>query len=209
MPEIMDGKNIADFIDPDIAEKLEALEREEEKLQAGGFYDSDEEMVLTLRSLPFLTTYSPLLFSSSTLMTNAKLPKPKLPFLIKSKHNLPKNPKRIKLGYHVQPVYEHLPNSPTHLRKPDWIPVESKNVQSVWLSSKLPSVNVREMATTTKWTWMVMVMKAMRLGKIVIRWILIVLKDLRLRKSKRTLVVLLQNGYQDLIVLWLGFEMES
>ena len=31
MPEIMDGKNIADFIDPDIAEKLEALEREEEK----------------------------------------------------------------------------------------------------------------------------------------------------------------------------------
>jgi hypothetical protein len=45
MPEIMDGKNIADFIDPDIAEKLEALEREEEKLEAEGFYDSDEEIV--------------------------------------------------------------------------------------------------------------------------------------------------------------------
>ncbi|KAJ7158833.1 P-loop containing nucleoside triphosphate hydrolase protein [Mycena filopes] len=44
MPEIMDGKNIADFIDPDIAEKLEALEREEEKLQAEGFYDSEEDM---------------------------------------------------------------------------------------------------------------------------------------------------------------------
>jgi len=50
MPEIMDGKNIADFIDPDIAEKLEAFEREEEKLQAEGFYDNDEEMVI----LPFV-----------------------------------------------------------------------------------------------------------------------------------------------------------
>ncbi|KAJ8074913.1 Nucleolar GTP-binding protein 1 [Marasmius tenuissimus] len=44
MPEIMDGKNIADFIDPDIAEKLEALEREEERLEAEGFYDFDEDI---------------------------------------------------------------------------------------------------------------------------------------------------------------------
>ena len=48
IPEIMDGKNIADFIDPDIAEKLEALEREEEKLQAEGFYESEEDMVYIL-----------------------------------------------------------------------------------------------------------------------------------------------------------------
>ena len=40
IPEIMDGKNVADFIDPEIAEKLEALEHEEEKLQAKGIYDS-------------------------------------------------------------------------------------------------------------------------------------------------------------------------
>ncbi|KAJ6516492.1 P-loop containing nucleoside triphosphate hydrolase protein [Mycena sanguinolenta] len=44
MPEIMDGKNVADFIDPDIAEKLEALEREEEKLEAEGYYDDVEDM---------------------------------------------------------------------------------------------------------------------------------------------------------------------
>ncbi|KIJ54667.1 hypothetical protein M422DRAFT_24573 [Sphaerobolus stellatus SS14] len=44
MPEIMDGKNVADFIDPDIAEKLEALEREEERLQAEGFYDEEEDI---------------------------------------------------------------------------------------------------------------------------------------------------------------------
>jgi nucleolar GTP-binding protein len=32
IPQIMDGKNIADFVDPDIEAKLEALEREEEQL---------------------------------------------------------------------------------------------------------------------------------------------------------------------------------
>jgi nucleolar GTP-binding protein len=45
IPEIMDGKNIADFIDPDIVEKLEALEREEEVLEAEGFYDDHGDMV--------------------------------------------------------------------------------------------------------------------------------------------------------------------
>lgn len=34
IPEIMDGKNIADYIDPDIAAKLDALEQEEEQLLA-------------------------------------------------------------------------------------------------------------------------------------------------------------------------------
>ena len=46
IPEIMDGKNVADFIDKDIAAKLEALEREEEKLIAEGYYESasDDDM---------------------------------------------------------------------------------------------------------------------------------------------------------------------
>ena len=45
MPEIMDGKNIADFIDSEILEKLDALECDEEKLEADGFYDSESDMV--------------------------------------------------------------------------------------------------------------------------------------------------------------------
>ena len=45
IPEIMDGKNVADFIDPEIEEKLDELEREEERLIAEGYYDSEEEMV--------------------------------------------------------------------------------------------------------------------------------------------------------------------
>ena len=55
IPEIMNGKNIADFIDPDIEEKLEALEREEERLEAEGFYDSEEDMVCV--SLSPITTF--------------------------------------------------------------------------------------------------------------------------------------------------------
>ena len=34
-PEIMDGKNVGDFIDPDIEAKLDALEREQEQLEEG------------------------------------------------------------------------------------------------------------------------------------------------------------------------------
>ncbi|WVR04268.1 hypothetical protein IAU60_001268 [Kwoniella sp. DSM 27419] len=46
IPEFLNGKNVADFIDPDIAEKLDALEREEEALEAEGFYASDESEML-------------------------------------------------------------------------------------------------------------------------------------------------------------------
>ena len=44
IPEIWDGKNIADFIDPEIEERLLALEREEDELEAKGFYQSEGEM---------------------------------------------------------------------------------------------------------------------------------------------------------------------
>ena len=44
----MDGKNIADFVDPDIAEKLEALEREEERLEAEGYYESEDEAMVSV-----------------------------------------------------------------------------------------------------------------------------------------------------------------
>jgi len=44
MPELLDGKNVYDFLDPDIAAKLQALEDEEEKLENEGFYESDSEI---------------------------------------------------------------------------------------------------------------------------------------------------------------------
>jgi len=57
IPQIMDGKNIADFVDPDIMLKLEALEKEEEQIvaeleaatmgeEADSDLDSEEEAVV-------------------------------------------------------------------------------------------------------------------------------------------------------------------
>lgn len=43
IPEILNGKNVGDFYDPDIVERLDALEREEERLEADGFYAESEE----------------------------------------------------------------------------------------------------------------------------------------------------------------------
>lgn len=44
IPEIYDGKNVYDFIDPDIEQRLAELEAEEEQLQESGFYDEPEDI---------------------------------------------------------------------------------------------------------------------------------------------------------------------
>lgn len=43
IPEIWEGHNVADYIDPAIMKKLEELEKEEELRTAAGEYDSDSE----------------------------------------------------------------------------------------------------------------------------------------------------------------------
>ena len=42
IPETWAGHNIADYVDPDIMEKLEALEKEEELREKAGVYNSEE-----------------------------------------------------------------------------------------------------------------------------------------------------------------------
>lgn len=42
VPEVVNGKNVYDFIDPDIEAKLAALEEEEAKLDDEGYYDEEE-----------------------------------------------------------------------------------------------------------------------------------------------------------------------
>lgn len=44
IPEVVNGKNVFDYIDPDIDAKMAALEEEEERLEKDGYYDSEEEM---------------------------------------------------------------------------------------------------------------------------------------------------------------------
>lgn len=51
IPEIVDGKNIADFIDPDIEERLAHLEAEEEQLDAAGHYSLEAEATEADRAL--------------------------------------------------------------------------------------------------------------------------------------------------------------
>ncbi|XP_068604712.1 GTP-binding protein 4 [Brachionichthys hirsutus] len=43
IPEVWEGHNIADYIDPDIMKKLEELEKEEELKERAGEYDSDDD----------------------------------------------------------------------------------------------------------------------------------------------------------------------
>lgn len=44
IPEVVNGKNVFDYVDPDIDAKLAALEEEEERLEKEGYYESEEEM---------------------------------------------------------------------------------------------------------------------------------------------------------------------
>eukprot|EP01039_Chlorochromonas_danica_P010887 gene10887-12101_t len=43
VPEIMDGKNVADYFDADIEERLNALEAEEAEMEASGAYDLNDD----------------------------------------------------------------------------------------------------------------------------------------------------------------------
>lgn len=43
VPEILNGRNVADFIDPDIEARLADLDDEEERLEAEGFYDDEHD----------------------------------------------------------------------------------------------------------------------------------------------------------------------
>ena len=55
LPEVWQGHNVADFIDPEIMEKLDQLEAEEEKLTKIGYYDeeagSDSEELKGIRKV--------------------------------------------------------------------------------------------------------------------------------------------------------------
>jgi nucleolar GTP-binding protein len=44
VPEFFNGRNVTDFVDPDIEAKLAALEEEEERLEAEGYYDESDSM---------------------------------------------------------------------------------------------------------------------------------------------------------------------
>lgn len=58
MPEIMDGRNIADFVDADILRKLHDLEVEENQLLQEEALEMGEDMVLSFDTAPLVETQS-------------------------------------------------------------------------------------------------------------------------------------------------------
>ncbi|KAF1812083.1 P-loop containing nucleoside triphosphate hydrolase protein [Eremomyces bilateralis CBS 781.70] len=44
MPEVFEGRNVYDFVDPEIEAKLAALEEEEDRLESSGYYDNELEV---------------------------------------------------------------------------------------------------------------------------------------------------------------------
>lgn len=92
IPEIMDGHNVADFIDPEIAETLDALEREEEEMVAKGTYKSDDEEMdedsLRLRKLATKILEKKKIILQAHHLVRSKQGA-KLPMKVKSKSTVP------------------------------------------------------------------------------------------------------------------------
>ncbi|RWS04884.1 nucleolar GTP-binding protein 1-like protein [Dinothrombium tinctorium] len=82
IPELWEGHNIADFIDPEIKEKLKKLEEEEEERIKSGFYDvpisdEDEEMK-EIRALAKQIRHKKALMKNESWMKKSST-KPKMP----------------------------------------------------------------------------------------------------------------------------------
>jgi len=78
VPEHWNGHNIADYVDPDIMEKLEALEKEEELREKAGVYDSEEseedENMKEIREMASKIRVKKKLMKNDQKMDNTKKP---------------------------------------------------------------------------------------------------------------------------------------
>merc|ERR1739845_110395 len=72
------GHNIADFVDPDIMEKLEALEKEEEARERAGFYDSEEseedESYAEIKDLATKIRHKKAIMKADQILDNTRRP---------------------------------------------------------------------------------------------------------------------------------------
>merc|ERR1712066_905882 len=78
VPETWQGHNVADFIDPDIMEKLEALEKEEEARERAGFYDSEEseedESYAEIKDLATKIRHKKAIMKADQILDNTRRP---------------------------------------------------------------------------------------------------------------------------------------
>jgi nucleolar GTP-binding protein len=94
IPETLDGKNVYDYIDPDIEAKLAALEEEEARLEAEGYYDDAEEEELEDADDADISYKAELIREKRQLIRNAaKLRKSSM----RNKPQIPRSKKAIEL----------------------------------------------------------------------------------------------------------------
>lgn len=82
IPEIWEGHNVADYVDPEIMARLEELEKEEEEREEAGYYDieisSGDEEMQEIRGLAKQIRKKKALMKNESFMRKSST-KPKLP----------------------------------------------------------------------------------------------------------------------------------
>lgn len=77
IPELWEGHNIADYVDPEIERRLEELEKEEEELEKNGFYDwseSEDEEMQEIRGLARKIKTKKALMKNDSFVKNTEKP---------------------------------------------------------------------------------------------------------------------------------------
>ncbi|XP_064470966.1 GTP-binding protein 4-like [Ornithodoros turicata] len=144
IPEIWEGHNIADYIDPDIMKKLEALEAEEELREKAGFYDmpeseEDEEMQ-EVRKLAKKIRKKKAILKINSRIDNTKKPKISRPVMMKRQRSLSRlRSEMTGLGLEMDKSNTHYKRAASEVRTPR--PLKRKREDSegrVRSSSKTP-----------------------------------------------------------------------
>ena len=93
IPEILNGKNVYDFIDPDIDAKLQALEEEEARLEAEGFYDGEHDVEIEDAETNDIRYKAELIREKRQLIRNEN----KMRKSLKNRALIPRSKKAVKL----------------------------------------------------------------------------------------------------------------
>ncbi|KAM0718533.1 hypothetical protein Q7P37_005603 [Cladosporium fusiforme] len=94
IPEYFEGKNVYDFIDPEIDAKLAALEEEESRLAEEGYYDNEEDEELDDADTADIKYKADLIREKRQLIRNAN----KMRKSLKNKAIIPRNKKNVDLN---------------------------------------------------------------------------------------------------------------
>lgn len=144
IPEIWEGKNIADYIDPEILEKLKQLEAEEELRDQAGFYDfpesEDDEEMKEIRSLARQIRKKKAILSINAKIDNTTKPKVSRPIMKRRERSVSRLRSEMSdLGVELDNGKTHFKRAASEVRTPR--PLKRKREDSegrVRSSSKTP-----------------------------------------------------------------------